>query len=128
MASALWHRHYGLGEVRPDQVNQHATWPGFGDRPASMLSVMRSSQVLAQAEPGMWEGYGSAGCWDELLVDGQPRHACDGVLRYLVSLGPGWRHDRRRPNWPSGRWGSPSPFTATPSISTSLGLSTWSPG
>lgn len=35
----------------------------------------------------MWEGYQSPGCWDELLCDGQPRQACDGVVRYLRALG-----------------------------------------
>ncbi|MGH9023586.1 MAG: circularly permuted type 2 ATP-grasp protein [Acidimicrobiia bacterium] len=35
----------------------------------------------------MWDGYESPGCWDELLVDGRPRAACDGVVSYLVSLG-----------------------------------------
>jgi len=54
-----------------------------------MLKTMPSPQALAPGELGIWEGYGSPGCWDELLLDGQPRHACDGVVRYLVSLGPG---------------------------------------
>ena len=35
----------------------------------------------------MWDDYKSPGCWDELLVDGYPRAACEGVVRYLVSLG-----------------------------------------
>ena len=35
----------------------------------------------------MWDDYQSPGCWDELLVDGEPRDACDGVVRYLMSLG-----------------------------------------
>jgi uncharacterized circularly permuted ATP-grasp superfamily protein len=35
----------------------------------------------------MWDGYKSPGCWDELLVDGHPRPACEGAVRYLVSLG-----------------------------------------
>jgi uncharacterized circularly permuted ATP-grasp superfamily protein len=35
----------------------------------------------------MWDGYKSPGCWDELLVDGHPRPGCEGVVRYLVSLG-----------------------------------------
>ncbi|HTD50601.1 MAG TPA: circularly permuted type 2 ATP-grasp protein [Acidimicrobiia bacterium] len=35
----------------------------------------------------MWHDYQSPGCWDELLVDGEPREACEGVLRYLISLG-----------------------------------------
>src|SRR4029450_9560425 len=35
----------------------------------------------------MWDGYKSPGCWDEMLVDGHPRPACEGVVRYLVSLG-----------------------------------------
>jgi uncharacterized circularly permuted ATP-grasp superfamily protein len=35
----------------------------------------------------MWHDYESPGCWDELLVNGQPRAACEGVVRYLVSLG-----------------------------------------
>src|ERR1700677_1810763 len=36
----------------------------------------------------MWDRYESPGCWDELLVDGKARYACDGVVRYLGSLGP----------------------------------------
>ena len=35
----------------------------------------------------MWDSYESLGCWDELLVAGRPRLACDGVVRYLESLG-----------------------------------------
>ena len=35
----------------------------------------------------MWDDYRSLGCWDELLVDGEPRTACEGVVRYLISLG-----------------------------------------
>jgi len=35
----------------------------------------------------MWDGYQSPGCWDEMLVDSHPRLACEGVVRYLVSLG-----------------------------------------
>ena len=35
----------------------------------------------------MWDRYQSPGCWDELLVEGEPRAACDGVVRYLTSLG-----------------------------------------
>ena len=35
----------------------------------------------------MWDGYESPGCWDELLVDRKARYACDGVVRYLGSLG-----------------------------------------
>ena len=35
----------------------------------------------------MWDDYKSPGCWDELLLDGQPRAACEGVVRYLISLG-----------------------------------------
>ncbi|MDQ1515531.1 MAG: hypothetical protein QOE80_1361 [Actinomycetota bacterium] len=35
----------------------------------------------------MWDGYKSPGCWDELLLDGHPRPACEGVVRYLRSLG-----------------------------------------
>jgi uncharacterized circularly permuted ATP-grasp superfamily protein len=34
-----------------------------------------------------WEDYGTAGCWDEMLVGGQPRQACTGVMRYLRALG-----------------------------------------
>ena len=48
---------------------------------------MRSSQVLSRAEPAMWDGYQSAGCWDEMLCDGLPRLACEGVVRYLAALG-----------------------------------------
>ncbi|HUB70085.1 MAG TPA: circularly permuted type 2 ATP-grasp protein [Acidimicrobiales bacterium] len=48
---------------------------------------MRSSQSLSRPEPTMWEGYQSPGCWDELLADGQPRPACDGVVSYLAALG-----------------------------------------
>ena len=46
----------------------------------------------------MWEGYQSPGCWDELLIDGRPWHACDGVVRYLMSLGANSPGDRRRQN------------------------------
>jgi uncharacterized circularly permuted ATP-grasp superfamily protein len=35
----------------------------------------------------MWDSYESPGCWDELLVAGRPQLACDGVVRYLESLG-----------------------------------------
>ena len=35
----------------------------------------------------MWDAYESPGCWDELLTEGQPRAACEGVVRYLISLG-----------------------------------------
>jgi uncharacterized circularly permuted ATP-grasp superfamily protein len=35
----------------------------------------------------MWESYGSPGCWDELLINGHPRLACEGVVRYLLALG-----------------------------------------
>ena len=35
----------------------------------------------------MWEGYDSAGCWDEMLIEGRPRDVCEGVMRYLRSLG-----------------------------------------
>jgi uncharacterized circularly permuted ATP-grasp superfamily protein len=35
----------------------------------------------------VWDRYNSPGCWDELLVEGQPRAACEGVVRYLMSLG-----------------------------------------
>jgi len=34
-----------------------------------------------------WDDYTSAGCWDEMIVAGRPRHACEGVFRYLRSLG-----------------------------------------
>ena len=35
----------------------------------------------------MWESYGSPGCWDELLINGHPRLACEGVVRYLQAFG-----------------------------------------
>jgi uncharacterized circularly permuted ATP-grasp superfamily protein len=37
--------------------------------------------------PQTWEGYESPGCWDEMLDGGTPRAACEGVYRYLESLG-----------------------------------------
>ena len=48
---------------------------------------MLSSQTPPQGELTMWEGYQSPGCWDELILDGHPRHACEAVVRYLMSLG-----------------------------------------
>jgi uncharacterized circularly permuted ATP-grasp superfamily protein len=49
--------------------------------------IMPSSKTPPERGLTMWEGYQSPGCWDELLIDGRPRHACDGVVRYLMSLG-----------------------------------------
>jgi uncharacterized circularly permuted ATP-grasp superfamily protein len=37
--------------------------------------------------PQTWEGYESPGCWDEMLDAGTPRTACEGIYRYLASLG-----------------------------------------
>ena len=37
--------------------------------------------------PSTWEDYDSPGCWDEMVHAGSPRDACEGVYRYLVSLG-----------------------------------------
>jgi uncharacterized circularly permuted ATP-grasp superfamily protein len=48
---------------------------------------MPSSQMPPKGGLNMWESYQSPGCWDELLVDGHPRQACEGVVRYLASLG-----------------------------------------
>jgi uncharacterized circularly permuted ATP-grasp superfamily protein len=50
---------------------------------------MRSSQVLARLGPALWDGYRSPGYWDEMVVDGHPRPGCEGVMRYLGSLGHG---------------------------------------
>ena len=55
--------------------------------PDRSLVVMLSSKTPPERGLTMWEGYQSQGCWDELLLDGRPRHACDGVVRYLMSLG-----------------------------------------
>jgi uncharacterized circularly permuted ATP-grasp superfamily protein len=49
--------------------------------------IMPSSETPPERGLTMWEGYQSPGCWDELLLDGHPRHACEGVVRYLKSLG-----------------------------------------
>ena len=49
--------------------------------------IMPSSETPPERGLTMWEGYQSPGCWDELLIDGHPRHACEGVVRYLMSLG-----------------------------------------
>jgi uncharacterized circularly permuted ATP-grasp superfamily protein len=35
----------------------------------------------------MWDDYESPGCWDELLINGHPRLACEGVMDCLVSIG-----------------------------------------
>ena len=35
----------------------------------------------------MWTDYESPGCWDELLAEGRARASCEGVVRYLMSLG-----------------------------------------
>jgi uncharacterized circularly permuted ATP-grasp superfamily protein len=43
----------------------------------------------------VWDDYTSPGCWDEMLVGGRPRDACDGVVEYLTSLGTGI-HERQR--------------------------------
>ena len=34
-----------------------------------------------------WDDYGKPGSWDELIVEGRPRHACHGVASYLATLG-----------------------------------------
>jgi uncharacterized circularly permuted ATP-grasp superfamily protein len=34
-----------------------------------------------------WKDYGSSGCWDEMLRADQPHDACQGVMRYLRTLG-----------------------------------------
>ena len=49
--------------------------------------IMPSPKTPPERGLTMWEGYQSPGCWDELLLDGHPRHACEGVVRYLMSLG-----------------------------------------
>ena len=49
--------------------------------------IMPSHEAPPERGLTMWEGYQSPGCWDELLLDGHPRHACEGVVRYLMSLG-----------------------------------------
>ena len=36
--------------------------------------------------PVRWDGYSSPGYWDEMIHDGRPRPACDGVASYLASL------------------------------------------
>jgi uncharacterized circularly permuted ATP-grasp superfamily protein len=45
--------------------------------------------------PQTWEGYTSPGCWDEMLDGGSPRAACEGVYRYLATLGADL-HERQK--------------------------------
>jgi uncharacterized circularly permuted ATP-grasp superfamily protein len=45
--------------------------------------------------PQTWEGYASPGCWDEMLDGGSPRAACEGVYRYLATLGADL-HERQK--------------------------------
>lgn len=37
--------------------------------------------------PQTWTGYDSPGRWDEMIDNGRPRPACEGVYAYLTSLG-----------------------------------------
>jgi uncharacterized circularly permuted ATP-grasp superfamily protein len=57
---------------------------------SSRTGTARSGAAPSRGDeglPGLWTGYDSLGCWDELIHEGKARRACDGVVRYLASLG-----------------------------------------
>jgi hypothetical protein len=68
-----------------------------------------------------WNGYQSPGFFDEMLVGGGARTACEGVIRYLAGLGDDLLE---RPNWRSRPWASPSRCIPTPTTPTGPGRST----
>jgi uncharacterized circularly permuted ATP-grasp superfamily protein len=55
-----------------------------------------TTQIGRPAAAGMgWDGYRSAGFFDEMFGGRGPRDGCDGVVRYLASLGDGLRERQR---------------------------------